>query len=75
MSDSKLTIVIPQWQGGGQDLCTYYGAFAFHENYLHGAADVTVEVSEGDIGPVKDGYGVPIDAHDCKVYIAKMVDA
>ena len=55
MSDSKLTIVIPQWQGGGQDLCTYYGAFAFHENYLHGAADVTVEVSEGDIGPVKDG--------------------
>ncbi len=55
MSDSKLTIVIPQWQGGGQDLCMYYGAFAFHENYLHGAADVTVEVSEGDIGPVKDG--------------------
>ena len=30
----KMTIMIPQWQGGGQDLCTYYGAFAFNENYF-----------------------------------------
>ncbi len=53
--NKKLTIVIPQWQGGGQDLCTYEGAFAFNENYLHGAADATVEVSTADIGPVKEG--------------------
>ena len=51
----KLTIVIPQWQGGGQDLCTYYGAFAYAENYLGGAADATVEISTADIGPVRNG--------------------
>ena len=55
MKSEKLTIVIPQWQGGGQDLSTYDGAFAFNTNYLHGGADVTVEVSREDIGPVKDG--------------------
>lgn len=51
----KLTIVIPQWQGGGQDLCTYDGALAFNENYLGGAADATVEISTADIGPVRNG--------------------
>jgi len=55
MKSEKLTIVIPQWQGGGQDLSTYDGAFAFNANYLHDGADVTVEVSRVDIGPVKDG--------------------
>jgi len=55
MSDSKLTIIVPQWQGGGQDLSPYYGAFAFHENYLHGAADAVVEISADDVGTVKDG--------------------
>ncbi len=50
----KLTIVIPQWQGGGQDLCTYDGAFAMNENYLHGAADEIVEISTEDISPVKE---------------------
>ena len=49
------TIVIPQWQGGGQDLCTYYGAFALKENYLGDEQSVTVEVSTDDIGPVKNG--------------------
>lgn len=51
----KLTIVIPQWQGGGQDLCTYYGAFALKENYLQGEESVTIEVSTDDIGPVRNG--------------------
>lgn len=55
MKSEKLTIVIPQWQGGGQDLSTYDGAFAFNANYLHDGADVMVEVSREDIGPVKDG--------------------
>ena len=51
----KLTIVIPQWQGGGQDLCTYEGAFAYRENYLAGAAGATVEISTADISPVREG--------------------
>ena len=55
MKESKLTIIIPQWQGGGQDLSTYEGAFAFDANYLHGSSDVTVDVSREEIGPVKDG--------------------
>lgn len=33
MKNNKLTVVIPQWQGGGQDLCTYVGAYAMKENY------------------------------------------
>ena len=39
------------------------------------ALELTDAFTGDVIGPVKDGYGVPIDAHDCKVYIAKMVDA
>lgn len=53
--NEKLTIVIPQWQGGGQDLSTYDGAFAFDRNYLGGAADTTVEISTADISPVREG--------------------
>ena len=41
-----------------------------------GKALMLTDAFTGDvIGPVKDGYGVPVDAHDCKVYIAKVVDA
>lgn len=65
MSDKKLTIVIPQWQGGGQDLCTYEGAFAFRENYLAGAADATVEISTTDISPVRNGILVYDDILEC----------
>ena len=53
--EDKLTIVIPQWQGGGQDLCTYEGAYAFDENYLQEDADCVLEVSREDIGPVRNG--------------------
>lgn len=51
----KMTIVIPQWQGGGQDLCTYDGAYAMLQNYLGGAADEVIGVSTEDIGPVREG--------------------
>ena len=64
MEDKKLTIVIPQWQGGGQDLSTYYGAFAMHENYLHGKADKVVEISDAEISPVEEnilGYADILD--------------
>ena len=53
--------------------------FALDELGLPADSGKALELTDaftGDvIGPVKDGYGVPIDAHDCKVYIAKMVDA
>lgn len=50
----KLNILIPQWQGGGQDLCTYYGAYALKENYLKDSDTVTAEVGTEDISPVKN---------------------
>lgn len=50
-----MIIVIPQWQGGGQDLCTYHGAYTMMNNYLDGKADSVVEISTELISPVKEG--------------------
>lgn len=49
----KLNIVIPQWQGGGQDMCTYHAAFALRDNYLGGAEAVTAEVRTEPISPTR----------------------
>jgi arginase len=49
----KLTLVIPQWQGGGQSLGTYHGAFALRDFYLGRRPCVTVEVGTDDIAPVE----------------------
>ncbi|MGI6211964.1 MAG: arginase family protein [Anaerovoracaceae bacterium] len=54
MKENKLNIVIPQWQGGGQDLCTWYGAYALKENYLKDDGAVVVDIGTEDIGPVKN---------------------
>lgn len=48
-----MNIVIPQWQGGGQDMCTYYAAFALRDNYLGDAQTVTAEVSTDLISPTE----------------------
>lgn len=50
----KLNVVIPQWQGGGEDLCTWYGAFALRDNYLKDPAAVTVEIGDGKLSPEKN---------------------
>ena len=53
--------------------------FALDEMGLPADSGKALELTDaftGDvIGPVKDGYGVALEAHDCAVYIAKMVDA
>ena len=54
MNRKKLNIMIPQWQGGGQDLCTYYGAYALRDNYLTNAEVTDCSVSTEDISPVKN---------------------
>ncbi len=54
MTRKKMNIMIPQWQGGGQDLCTYYGAYALRNNYLRDADVVECAVSTEDISPVKN---------------------
>ena len=55
--DSKkgMTIIIPQWQGGGQDLCTYTGAHSMLDTYLDGQADAVIEVGTDPISPVREG--------------------
>lgn len=64
MTGKKMNIMIPQWQGGGQDLCTYYGAYALRDNYLGDADVVEYAVSTEDISPVKNdilGYDDILD--------------
>lgn len=54
MQEKSVTIMIPQWQGGGQDLCTYDGGHAFLKNYLGGAADAVADISRDPISPVRE---------------------
>ena len=53
MDKKHMTIVIPQWQGGGQDLCTWDGAYAMMNNYLQGEADAVIEIGRDPISPVR----------------------
>ena len=50
-----LNLVMPQWQGGGQDLSTYYGAFALAENYLSDGSYREIFITRDDISPVSHG--------------------
>lgn len=50
----KLNFIIPQWQGGGQDLCTWYGAFALRDNYLKDPEAVTVNIGSEPLSPEKN---------------------
>ncbi|MGI6203918.1 MAG: arginase family protein [Anaerovoracaceae bacterium] len=62
-----LNIVIPQWQGGGQDLSTWYGAFALRDRYLDDKDTVTVDIGKNDISPMKNnilGYEDIIQSMD-----------
>lgn len=50
----KLNIIIPQWHGSGQDLCTWYGAFALRDNYLDDPKAVTVNIGSEPLSPEKN---------------------
>jgi arginase len=49
-----LNILIPQWQGGGQDLSTYLGGYEIKKNYLQESKLSEVQVSIGSVSDVKN---------------------
>lgn len=51
----KLNLVIPQWQGGGQNLNTFYGACALRDNYLGERSSLTVKIRTDGIAPIEHG--------------------
>ncbi len=53
--DTKLNLFYPQWQGGGPDLSTYYGAFELKQAYYPDVTFSEVEVSTANTGTVKKG--------------------
>lgn len=55
MNNRGMTIVIPQWQGGGEDRSTYEGAYAFLNHYLEGKADAVIEISREPVSPLREG--------------------
>lgn len=63
----KLNLVIPQWQGGGQNLNTFHAAYALRDNYLGERPSVTVDIKTDDIAPVEHdvlGYRDILDDMD-----------
>lgn len=48
-----LNLMIPQWQGGGQDLSTYHGAYAFVSNYMSHIPVHKMTGSKKDISPIE----------------------
>lgn len=58
MSEKHLNLIFPQWQGGGQDLSTYYGAKEFHELYLNHVPVTEIAVrTEKEAGTANDIFG------------------
>ena len=55
MKRSHLNIIIPQWQGGGQDLTTYHGAMEIKEKYLQGAELSEIKVSIENLSQIRNG--------------------
>lgn len=48
---NKLNLFYPQWQGGGPDLATYYGAHELKDLYCRDISFAEVEVSRVEQGP------------------------
>ena len=75
MKKSHLNIVIPQWQGGGQDLSTYRGGLEIQNNYLLGLELAEVEISCENVSEVKNnivGYDEIVQQLvDAKMQITK----
>lgn len=58
MCSQHMNLVYPQWQGGGQDLSTYYGAREWRELYIAQAPVVEIAVStETAVDTVNDIFG------------------
>ncbi len=54
-----MNLLFPQWQGGGPDRSTYYGALELKENYLKDVGLTVNGVSTADVTAVKhDIYGL-----------------
>lgn len=53
MSKNHLNLLVPQWQGSGQDDSIYHGAFALLENYLSDADLTQAAITDQPISPVK----------------------
>lgn len=75
MEKSHLNILIPQWQGGGQDLSTYKGGQELKSNYLQGLKLAEVKVSTANVSEVKSnivGYDeISKQLADAKLEIIK----
>jgi arginase len=75
MKKRHLNILIPQWQGGGQNLSTYQGAMELKNNYLNGLRLEEVEVSTGNVSEMKNniiGYDeIFKQLEDAKLQITK----
>lgn len=52
MNKEHLTLVNPQWQGGGQGLTTYEGAHDLENRYLSKDSFIEVPVSTAEVSPV-----------------------
>lgn len=58
MNSRHINLIYPQWQGGGQDLSTYWGAKEFRKLYFKQAPIIEVPVStEKVIDTVNDIFG------------------
>lgn len=54
MKKSHLNLLIPQWQGGGQDLSTYEGGQELKDNYLKGVELTEIEVGTENVSAAKN---------------------
>lgn len=54
MKKEHLNILIPQWQGGGQDLSTYNGAKELKKYYLKEVKVSEVEISTSQVSGIKN---------------------
>ncbi len=54
----QMNLLFPQWQGGGPDRSTYYGALELKKRYLGTAALETVEVKTADGSAAPAGKGI-----------------
>ncbi|MCL1982754.1 MAG: agmatinase [Clostridiales bacterium] len=52
---THLNLLVPQWQGGGQDLSTLAGAMRIKEKHLYGANLAEIEVSTSNLSKTRNG--------------------
>ena len=61
---THLNLIFPQWQGGGQDISTYYGAREFRELYLNQVSTIEIEVDTEAVADIVNNiFGYEIIAN------------